>query len=128
LQPLEKQSVASPALSNNGQGAAKRPPIIVKKEEPPMSFEEKKRLGESMNQLNSDQLIKAIEIITESKKIAEKNKDNEDDETIDIDMNDVDEATLRKLERYVFSCLKKSKKKADAEDVAVDDGDDDNTS
>jgi len=67
-----------------------------------MTFEEKRILGEKMNQLKNDQLAKVVQIINSSKPDAT-NKSADDD--IEIDMNDLDERTLRQLERYVNLCL-----------------------
>lgn len=93
-QPLKKQVV--------GKVGAK----------PPMTWEEKKNLGELMSKLNSTQLEKAVIIIASSKKVQEQSV--EDSDTIDIDMNEVDEPTLRDLERFIHSCF------SSEEDVVVD--------
>jgi len=124
MPPLETHSTGNSAVVPNGQHGSKRPhstppapavPTQPIKQENSLTFEEKKRIGEAMNKLDSDQLIKAIEIISESNKLSEKGGiDNEDDETIDIDMSEVDDATLRKLERFIDKCL--SIKKEDEED------------
>lgn len=64
-----------------------------------MSVEEKKRLGEKMNDLDGDQLLVAIEMIQNKTQI------EEDSDTIDIDLNTVDDVTLRKLEKYIDQCI-----------------------
>jgi len=68
-----------------------------------MTFEEKKDLGEKMNRLNPHQLAKVVHIIHNSKPDAA-NKSAESDD-IEIDMNDLDQATLHQLEKYVNDCL-----------------------
>eukprot|EP01114_Cavostelium_apophysatum_P000334 TRINITY_DN10314_c0_g1_i1.p1 TRINITY_DN10314_c0_g1~~TRINITY_DN10314_c0_g1_i1.p1 ORF type:complete len:730 (-),score=233.39 TRINITY_DN10314_c0_g1_i1:29-2218(-) len=80
--------------------------IVIRRqaETPPMTFEEKKKLGEMMNHLSSNELLDAVEIISESKKL---NPQNEDDDTLDIDMNDLDDTTLRKLQHFISECFKK---------------------
>lgn len=75
-----------------------------KSKEAPMTFEEKKNLGQAMNLLDSNQLIEAIEILKECPKIREKQSTDEESDTIDIDMNEVDDPTLRKLERFIEQC------------------------
>lgn len=89
---------------SNTPTAAKAPPV-KKEPESSFTFEEKKKIGESMNKLTSEQLLRAVEIISESKKYSDKQLDNDEDETIYIDMNEVDDGTLRKLARFISSCL-----------------------
>lgn len=55
---------------SNGVPKKPTPPPAPK----PMTFEEKKRIGEMMNQLTSTQLMKAIELISETKKIKTENE------------------------------------------------------
>jgi len=94
-----------------------------------MSFEEKRMLGEKMNRLTSDQLARVVNIISENRVAGV----NGSDEDIEIDMNDLDAVTLRKLETYVNDCLmtdeeraRLGKKRRDQEDdVNIDDQDDD---
>eukprot|EP01112_Ceratiomyxa_fruticulosa_P018097 TRINITY_DN5747_c0_g1_i1.p1 TRINITY_DN5747_c0_g1~~TRINITY_DN5747_c0_g1_i1.p1 ORF type:complete len:146 (+),score=44.54 TRINITY_DN5747_c0_g1_i1:883-1320(+) len=111
-----------------------------------MSFDEKKLLGEKMNQLTSDQLARVVNIISENRPAGVSGGE----EDIEIDMNDLDALTLRKLEHYVNSCLpgvipvpedgpkqqqqqqqmhsaNKSlkKRREDDEDVVIDDQDED---
>ena len=65
-----------------------------------MTIEEKKRLGERMNELNAEQLMSAVEILKPNADM-----ENVDSDTIDIDFGAVDDSTLRKLKKYVDSCL-----------------------
>jgi len=79
------------------------PPIKTKlkvsKDNVPMSFEEKRDLGRNINRLNPHQLTEVVEIIKGALTIDTEKED------IEVDMNDLDTHTLRKLERFVNSCL-----------------------
>eukprot|EP01113_Clastostelium_recurvatum_P019004 TRINITY_DN2240_c0_g2_i1.p1 TRINITY_DN2240_c0_g2~~TRINITY_DN2240_c0_g2_i1.p1 ORF type:complete len:702 (+),score=189.20 TRINITY_DN2240_c0_g2_i1:157-2262(+) len=89
-----------------------------------MTFDEKKLLGEKMNQLTADQLARVVAIISENRPSGVAGND----EDIEIDMNDLDAGTLRKLEGFVDSCLPEGKKKSKKhrgqdDDVVIDDDD-----
>lgn len=112
-------------LKPSSNGNVKRP---VKTEYHPMTFEEKKRLGEKMNELTSNQLMEAIEIITETKTLLTK---ADDEDTLDIDMSEVDDPTLRRLEAYILRSLAENEDESgsrtngmDEEELVVDDQDD----
>jgi len=76
--------------------------LKVSKKSVPMTFEEKKDLGQKINILTSNQLAEVVEILRESLSLdSEKMQD-----VIEVDMNDLDVATLRRLEWYVNNCGK----------------------
>eukprot|EP01103_Thecamoeba_quadrilineata_P010644 TRINITY_DN2352_c0_g1_i1.p1 TRINITY_DN2352_c0_g1~~TRINITY_DN2352_c0_g1_i1.p1 ORF type:complete len:307 (-),score=65.07 TRINITY_DN2352_c0_g1_i1:97-894(-) len=68
----------------------------------PMTFDEKKVLGEKINVLATSHLGKVVEIIR--KAISSIDERLATEENIEIDMEDLDTNTLRRLEKYVNSC------------------------
>jgi len=90
---LPSPSASSPntvSLSNKNGVASDSPPKM-------MSLAEKQKLGERMNSLTTDQLHEVVRII--DPKLTSQ-------EDVEIDMNDIEPATLRKMEAYVNSCLR----------------------
>lgn len=71
-----------------------------KKNIQPMTYEEKKKLGEQINQLDSEQLQRVVEIISKTFGPSENEQD------LEVDMNDLGDETLRELEAYVQSCIR----------------------
>jgi len=72
----------------------------------PMSFEEKKLLGEKINVLPQKQLGTVVDIIRRA--ISSINDQLAVEENIEIDMEELDNNTLRRLEKFVNQCLSKS--------------------
>mmetsp|Transcript_13233 Transcript_13233/g.20784 ORF Transcript_13233/g.20784 Transcript_13233/m.20784 type:complete len:506 (+) Transcript_13233:221-1738(+) len=102
--------------AGGGGGAAKGP---TKQKQ--MSFEEKRSLSLNINKLDNDKLGKVVEIIKKRKSSVVGDSDE-----IEIDIDSLDNATLRELERYVDDCLKpkaskgsKSVKSASKEPLAM---------
>jgi len=93
------------------QAVAKRKgaPLLEERSRP-MSFEEKRALSGSLEQLPADKLGRVVEIIQESSNQLE----DESEDTLELDIDTLDPETLWKLHRYVQSCLKGSTKKHSA--------------
>jgi len=80
----------------------------------PMTFKEKRELSCNMNKLSSKKLGRVVQIIHENDPMLLKQNPT-DPEEIEIDIDAIDESTLRYLDKFVKSCLaKKQKKKAGA--------------
>jgi hypothetical protein len=62
-------------------------------------MEEKKKLAEKLNELSAEQLLVAVDILRPSE------IENSDADVIDLDFGVVEDSVLRKLSRYVDSCL-----------------------
>ncbi|XP_035253449.1 bromodomain-containing protein 4 isoform X4 [Anguilla anguilla] len=77
----------------------------------PMSYEEKRQLSLDINKLPGDKLGRVVHII-QSREPSLKNSNPDE---IEIDFETLKPSTLRELERYVSSCLRKKKKPAAAE-------------
>ncbi|KAG9337826.1 hypothetical protein JZ751_027477 [Albula glossodonta] len=74
----------------------------------PMSYEEKRQLSLDINKLPGDKLGRVVHII-QSREPSLKNSNPDE---IEIDFETLKPSTLRELERYVSSCLRKKKKPA----------------
>lgn len=73
----------------------------------PMSYEEKRQLSLDINKLPGDKLGRVVHIIqTREPSLKSSNPDE-----IEIDFETLKPSTLRELEKYVSSCLKKKKQK-----------------
>ncbi|XP_078140729.1 bromodomain-containing protein 4 isoform X5 [Centroberyx gerrardi] len=72
----------------------------------PMSYEEKRQLSLDINKLPGDKLGRVVHII-QSREPSLKNSNPDE---IEIDFETLKPSTLRELERYVSSCLRKKKK------------------
>lgn len=77
----------------------------------PMSYEEKRQLSLDINKLPGDKLGRVVHII-QSREPSLKNSNPDE---IEIDFETLKPSTLRELERYVSSCLRKKKKPAGGE-------------
>lgn len=74
----------------------------------PMTYEEKRQLSLDINKLPGDKLGRVVHII-QSREPSLKNSNPDE---IEIDFETLKPSTLRELERYVSSCLRKKKKPA----------------
>lgn len=72
----------------------------------PMSYEEKRQLSLDINKLPGDKLGRVVHII-QSREPSLKNSNPDE---IEIDFETLKPSTLRELERYVSSCLRRKKK------------------
>ena len=72
----------------------------------PMSYEEKRQLSLDINKLPGDKLGRVVHII-QSREPSLKNSNPDE---IEIDFETLKPSTLRELERYVSTCLRKKKK------------------
>ncbi|XP_024127837.1 bromodomain-containing protein 4 isoform X3 [Oryzias melastigma] len=72
----------------------------------PMTYEEKRQLSLDINKLPGDKLGRVVHII-QSREPSLKNSNPDE---IEIDFETLKPSTLRELERYVSTCLKKKKK------------------
>lgn len=79
-----------------------------------MSYEEKRQLSLDINKLPGEKLGRVVHII-QSREPSLKNSNPDE---IEIDFETLKPSTLRELERYVTSCLRK-KRKPQAEKVDV---------
>ncbi|KAM6941308.1 bromodomain-containing protein 4-like isoform 1-T2 [Lycodopsis pacificus] len=71
----------------------------------PMSYEEKRQLSLDINKLPGDKLGRVVHII----QTREPSLKNSNPDEIEIDFETLKPSTLRELEKYVSSCLKKKK-------------------
>ncbi|OWK11737.1 hypothetical protein Celaphus_00003059 [Cervus elaphus hippelaphus] len=108
--PLRSKKEPAPLKS-------KPPPAYESEEEDkckPMSYEEKRQLSLDINKLPGEKLGRVVHII-QSREPSLKNSNPDE---IEIDFETLKPSTLRELERYVTSCLRK-KRKPQAEKVDV---------
>ncbi|NWV58300.1 BRDT protein, partial [Daphoenositta chrysoptera] len=75
----------------------------------PMNYEEKRQLSLDINKLPGDKLGKVVHII-QSREPALRNSSPDE---IEIDFETLDASTLRELEKYVATCLRKKQRKQD---------------
>ncbi|RLW05970.1 hypothetical protein DV515_00004919 [Chloebia gouldiae] len=73
----------------------------------PMNYDEKRQLSLDINKLPGDKLGKVVHII-QSREPALKNSNPDE---IEIDFETLNASTLRELERYVATCLRKKQRK-----------------
>lgn len=88
---------------------SKPPPAYESEEEDkckPMSYEEKRQLSLDINKLPGEKLGRVVHII-QSREPSLKNSNPDE---IEIDFETLKPSTLRELERYVTSCLRKKRK------------------
>jgi hypothetical protein len=90
---------ASPA---GAAGAAPKKRSSAAPARKPMTFEEKRQLSLNINKLDEDKLGKVVEIIKKRKA----NIMGKDSEEVEIDIDSLDNATLRELDKYVDECLR----------------------
>ncbi|NXQ45674.1 BRDT protein, partial [Catharus fuscescens] len=76
----------------------------------PMNYDEKRQLSLDINKLPGDKLGKVVHII-QSREPALRNSDPDE---IEIDFETLSASTLRELEKYVATCLRKKQRKQDA--------------
>uniref|UniRef100_A0AAQ4NSC2 Bromodomain containing 4 n=1 Tax=Gasterosteus aculeatus aculeatus TaxID=481459 RepID=A0AAQ4NSC2_GASAC len=81
----------------------------------PMSYEEKRQLSLDINKLPGDKLGRVVHII----QTREPSLKNSNPDEIEIDFETLKPSTLRELEKYVSSCLKKRRKKKPVEATKV---------
>uniref|UniRef100_A0A8C6QLR4 Bromodomain-containing protein 4 n=1 Tax=Nannospalax galili TaxID=1026970 RepID=A0A8C6QLR4_NANGA len=102
---------------NNSSNSSNKPPRTYESEEEdkckPMSYE-KRQLSLDINKLPGEKLGRVVHII-QSREPSLKNSNPDE---IEIDFETLKPSTLRELERYVTSCLRK-KRKPQAEKVDV---------
>ncbi|XP_077936071.1 bromodomain-containing protein 4-like isoform X3 [Gasterosteus aculeatus] len=77
----------------------------------PMSYEEKRQLSLDINKLPGDKLGRVVHII----QTREPSLKNSNPDEIEIDFETLKPSTLRELEKYVSSCLKKRRKSPSGE-------------
>ncbi|XP_077591300.1 bromodomain-containing protein 4 isoform X2 [Stigmatopora nigra] len=81
----------------------------------PMTYEEKRQLSLDINKLPGDKLGRVVHII-QSREPSLKNSNPDE---IEIDFETLKPSTLRELERYVSTCLRKKKKVEKATEAVV---------
>uniref|UniRef100_A0A3B3X6H5 Bromodomain containing 4 n=1 Tax=Poecilia mexicana TaxID=48701 RepID=A0A3B3X6H5_9TELE len=92
-------------INNNDNLGTTGPPVPGEKCKP-MTYEEKRQLSLDINKLPGDKLGRVVHII-QSREPSLKNSNPDE---IEIDFETLKPSTLRELERYVSSCLKKKKR------------------
>lgn len=92
--------VASPPSSPDAFGG-----LLVDRSKA-MSYDEKRQLSLDINKLPGDKLGRVVHII----QTREPSMKNSNPDEIEIDFETLKPSTLRELEKYVSSCLKKKKK------------------
>eukprot|EP00939_MAST-03C_sp_MAST-3C-sp1_P000746 g746.t1 len=109
---LEKQLAALQAkleaIESGSVAMAKPKKPKAKRGPKPLTFEEKRMLSISINDLPGAKLSRVLQIISESMPISEQG----DLDTITIDIDSMDTKTLRRLQKYVRSVLAPKKKGA----------------
>ncbi|XP_066530305.1 bromodomain-containing protein 4 isoform X3 [Hoplias malabaricus] len=108
LQPVQGLDSLDDLSLGGGAGPAGLAPMEKSK---PMSYEEKRQLSLDINKLPGDKLGRVVHII-QSREPSLKNSNPDE---IEIDFETLKPSTLRELERYVSSCLRKKKKPPVAE-------------
>ncbi|XP_074990692.1 bromodomain-containing protein 2 isoform X2 [Calonectris borealis] len=101
--------------SKNSKKAAKAalppPPVLYDSEEEeeskPMTYDEKRQLSLDINKLPGEKLGRVVHIIQSR----EPSLRDSNPEEIEIDFETLKPSTLRELERYVLSCLRKKPRK-----------------
>ncbi|KAJ8345301.1 hypothetical protein SKAU_G00294940 [Synaphobranchus kaupii] len=107
--PILAPAAAQDSEEDLGSGVAVGGAVVDKGK--PMSYEEKRQLSLDINKLPGDKLGRVVHII-QSREPSLKNSNPDE---IEIDFETLKPSTLRELERYVSSCLRKKKKPAAAE-------------
>jgi len=109
-----KDAPASKAAQRKAQQA-----MLLKK---PLTYEEKTQLSNDINSLPPEKLGHVVKIVQDNMPLTSQNNDDE----IEIDIETLDTETLRHLQKYVKTSLKKrggggprAKKAKKADDVAI---------
>ncbi|KAF4793064.1 Bromodomain testis-specific protein [Turdus rufiventris] len=76
----------------------------------PMNYDEKRQLSLDINKLPGDKLGKVVHIIQSREPALRNSEPNE----IEIDFETLNASTLRELQKYVATCLRKKQRKQDA--------------
>ncbi|GLH14085.1 Homeotic protein female sterile [Gryllus bimaculatus] len=106
-----KRPKANPRPNGKKKSAVAPPPITFDSEDEdnakPMSYDEKRQLSLDINKLPGDKLGRVVHIIQSREPSL---RDSNPDE-IEIDFETLKPSTLRELESYVASCLRKKPRK-----------------
>lgn len=81
---------------------------VVSDEEKPLTLKEQEDLTEAINSINPDKLETIIQIIRESANL------NDDEEEIDLEIDQLNTSTQRKLQRFVMKNVKQKRTKKPA--------------
>uniref|UniRef100_A0A4W3I5D1 Bromodomain testis-specific protein n=1 Tax=Callorhinchus milii TaxID=7868 RepID=A0A4W3I5D1_CALMI len=102
----KKSSTGSRLMKKNKQQA---PPVCDSEEDnaKPMTYDEKRQLSLDINKLPGDKLGRVVHVIQSREPSL---RDSNPDE-IEIDFETLKPSTLRELERYVMTCLRKKPRK-----------------
>ncbi|XP_040298527.1 bromodomain-containing protein 2 isoform X2 [Bufo bufo] len=108
-------SSTAPAVSKSSKKFSKSlpppPPVMYDSEEEeetkPMTYDEKRQLSLDINKLPGEKLGRVVHIIQSR----EPSLRDSNPEEIEIDFETLKPSTLRELERYVMSCLRKKPRK-----------------
>jgi acetylornithine deacetylase/succinyl-diaminopimelate desuccinylase-like protein len=120
MRKMEQMQRDLEAVKNKGSSSQKKPAgdAAGKKKNNnsnrPMTFEEKRSLSLNINKLPHEKLGKVVEIIKRRRSNVVGNS-----EEIEIDIDMLDNATLKELDKYVKDCLNPSKPTAPAASKAA---------
>mmetsp|Transcript_14412 Transcript_14412/g.18883 ORF Transcript_14412/g.18883 Transcript_14412/m.18883 type:complete len:946 (-) Transcript_14412:444-3281(-) len=108
-QMMQMQQTIMALQKQQSSDIATPPPIISESTESEplgaMTFHEKRALSENINKLAPEKLARVVQIIQESIPLEERSEDDE----IEIDIDSLDQATLRRLEVYVKQSLRRKR-------------------
>lgn len=113
LPPLTPASLSLPRPSKKAAPKALPPPAPPlydseeEEESKPMTYDEKRQLSLDINKLPGEKLGRVVHIIQSR----EPSLRDSNPEEIEIDFETLKPSTLRELERYVLSCLRKKPRK-----------------
>ncbi|XP_053328664.1 bromodomain-containing protein 2 isoform X2 [Spea bombifrons] len=105
------QTVSKSSKKSSSKSLPLLPPVLYDSEEEeeckPMTYDEKRQLSLDINKLPGEKLGRVVHIIQSR----EPSLRDSNPEEIEIDFETLKPSTLRELERYVMSCLRKKPRK-----------------
>ena len=102
MQAMRQQLMMMNEQNQGGKAKKKSAP----KKKGPMSYQEKRELTNSINQLPADKVNRVVEIIKSSSAMG---LSGDNDDEVELDMDTLDEETLQKLKRYVTQVVNNAK-------------------
>uniref|UniRef100_UPI00398F8120 bromodomain-containing protein 3-like n=1 Tax=Pristiophorus japonicus TaxID=55135 RepID=UPI00398F8120 len=115
---LAFKASSSPVTARQIKKNKQQAPVLYNSEDDddakPMSYDEKRQLSLNINKLPGDKLGRVVHIIQSREPSL---RDSNPDE-IEIDFETLKPSTLRELERYVMTCLRKKQRKAFSKKVS----------
>ncbi|XP_010209959.1 PREDICTED: bromodomain-containing protein 2-like, partial [Tinamus guttatus] len=123
LRPFLTPLLSFPSMNSKkaAKAALPPPPVLYDSEEEeeskPMTYDEKRQLSLDINKLPGEKLGRVVHIIQSR----EPSLRDSNPEEIEIDFETLKPSTLRELERYVLSCLRKKPRKPYSESERLGD-------